>query len=105
MQSRQSKQGKQMSTRRSGKVCSEHHFQGRATIARAKMTAEKKILHMYETEMYAYMYAHVCMHMCLNACEYMHGVHIRATTHCIHAVLHTINIAYAKHIHVNMFSN
>ena len=39
------------------KVCSEHHLQGRATIARAKMTAEKMILHMYETDMYAYMYA------------------------------------------------
>ena len=72
------------------------------------MTAEKKILHMYETDMYAYMYAHVCMHMCLNACEYMQvhkRVHIRATTPCIHAVLHIINIAYARHIHVNMFSN
>ena len=32
-------------------------------------------------------------------------VHNRATAPCIHAVLDIINIAYAKHIHVDMFSN
>ena len=72
------------------------------------MAAEKKFLHMYETEMYAHTYAHVCMHMYLNACEYMRvnkRVHYRETTPCIHAVLDIINIAYAKHVHVNMFSN
>ena len=58
--------------------------------------------------MYAYMHAYVCMHMCLNACEYMQihkRVQIHATTLSIRVVLHIINIAYARHIHANMFSN
>ena len=36
--------------------CIQYHLQG-TTVARAKITAEKVILHMYEKDMCAYMYA------------------------------------------------